>query len=475
MMGSELGAEKVKIRVGDVVWDPATRQLHVHGQPLKLPRRAEECFAILVEARGAPVSREELHQRIWGGAIREESSLAHTIVALRKALDPAPGGGSYIDTVARYGYRIAIDVEVESGSETAPPSLGILRKVWAWIAVGLAVLALATSVAFWNGRSQRRQEAESRVIEALSLLRLARPEEATRARLLLDSAARLSPGLPIALAASAELDARYGKPPFDAAVALARRAANANPDCAECRAILGYILMTREWNWREAGEHLRAVNAREPASTQWRLWYAQWLSVAGSLMEAEQVARAAIAQNPALPQARSLLASILFLQDRPAEAYQAGVASTIADDLHLAGHQWLTRILIRLDRDEQALRHRLKALLIWDPSNAAHHNEYNARLVNALRSGGRPALVKALLEEVSDSSSMAAHRYHRATWKASIGDYDGALEELKAGVASRPFHMIYTARDPAFAPLRSRPAFREIVRQLGLAHTLPPA
>jgi DNA-binding winged helix-turn-helix (wHTH) protein len=462
--------EQASLRAGHTLWNPTTRQITLRGSVLKLPRRAEECFGILAEARGALVTKEELQNRIWGGALREESSLAHAIATLRKAIDPPPSGLSYIDTVARHGYRIAVPVYEEPAPEPAPPSPPPARKTGLWIAA--ALLALAAS-AFWIERSQRRQEAEAKVLDALSMLRLARPEEAARARILLESAVQFSPDLPIALAASAELDARYGKPPFDQTIALARRAA-ADPQCAECRAILGYILMTREWNWKEAGVHLRAANAREPVSIQWRLWYGQWLSIAGSLTEAEQVARAAIAQNPSRPQARTLLASVLFLQDRPAEAFHEGVAATTADNLHMAGHQWLTRILFRLNRDEEALRHRLKALLIWDPNNANHHNEYNIRLASALKTGGRPAVVKLLLDEVSVPPALDAHRYHRATWKAWIGDDEGALEELKAGAVSKPFHMIYTARDPVFAPLRSRPEFREIVRQLGLEDALPP-
>lgn len=48
------------------------------------------------------------------------------------------------------------------------------------------------------------------------------------------------------------------------------------------------------------------------------------------------------------------------------------------------------------------------------------------------------------------------------------GDRDTALAELEAGVKSRPCQMIYTAAEPAFAPLRGNERFRAVVPGIGL-------
>lgn len=81
------------------------------GSAAKLPWRAAACLQELLEADGEVVPREELEQAVWGGARIEESNLAQCIARLRKVLDPAPGGGSHIETAARIGYRIAVRIE----------------------------------------------------------------------------------------------------------------------------------------------------------------------------------------------------------------------------------------------------------------------------------------------------------------------------------------------------------------------------
>lgn len=335
----------------------------------------------------------------------------------------------------------------------------------------MACLLALGGVFQWREGRQRKEQAEAKVMEAFSLMRLGRPSDGARARVLVDVALQAEPGLPLARAALAELTARYGKTSFETATDIARQAVASDPQCRECRAVLGYVLMTREWAWEEAGQHLRQVVSREPVQQQWRLWYAQWLSVAGPLDESEREARAAIAMDPARPHGHSLLASILFMQGRSAEAMEEGIASLTLDIRHVPGHQWLQRLYLHTSRDLEALDHRLNSLLAWDGPGVEYAQRFHQQLLGLHKTGGRRAVVAAMLEEVGNPVSIGANRYHRAVWKAWIGDDEGALEELAAGAESKPFHMIYTARDPAFARLRTDPRFREIVRRLGLPVT----
>ena len=66
--------------------------------------------------------KEDLQRQIWGGALVEDSNLPRCIMALRKALDPAPDGGSYIETVARLGYRLTVAVEEVEAEDPEPQS-----------------------------------------------------------------------------------------------------------------------------------------------------------------------------------------------------------------------------------------------------------------------------------------------------------------------------------------------------------------
>jgi DNA-binding winged helix-turn-helix (wHTH) protein len=94
------------IEVGDCDWYPEQRRLLVRGAEVKLPHRALECWAALVDAQGQTLSREQLVERIWGGALMEGSNLPQTIATLRRAIDPPPSGESYIETIPRIGYRL---------------------------------------------------------------------------------------------------------------------------------------------------------------------------------------------------------------------------------------------------------------------------------------------------------------------------------------------------------------------------------
>ncbi len=460
----------VRYQFAEASWDAVARQLVVRGDLRKLPWRAAECLQMLIEAQGSPVTREDFVEKVWGGALIEESNLGHAIASLRKALDPAPSGNSYIETVAKVGYRLA--VPVEEFVEPAKAMAAGRTRDWR-VRVGAAAMLLAALAAMglWWKQNERRERAELLAMEAFSVLRKGRPADGAAARVMIDTATQLYPELPLALAAHAEISARYGKPPFQEALELARRAVAADPACRECRAVLGYVLMTRAWNWEEAGKQLRSVANAEKAPTQWRIWYAQWLLVAGSLEEAENQARKVIGTEPGQPQGHSLLASVLFLKRQLPEAERAAATALTLDGRHVTGHQWMQRICMATNRDEEALEFRYGAVKAWDNAMEAHHREFHERLLRLLKTEGREAVVAALLEEVSQGPAIEATRYHRAVFQAWIGKYEEALVELEAGAVSRPFHMIYTARDPAFEPLRENPRFRAVVEKLGLRIT----
>lgn len=73
-----------RIRAGSCEWSPSERVLTVRGEAVKLSWKALECWSVLVEARGAIVSREALQKRLLGDALMDESDLAHVLAGLRK-------------------------------------------------------------------------------------------------------------------------------------------------------------------------------------------------------------------------------------------------------------------------------------------------------------------------------------------------------------------------------------------------------
>ena len=90
--------------------DPRLPLLLRDGEPVPLQPKALETLVALVERGGRVVSREELVEAVWADTQVEENNLSVNVSLLRKALGEAEGGGRYIETVPRRGYRFTAPV-----------------------------------------------------------------------------------------------------------------------------------------------------------------------------------------------------------------------------------------------------------------------------------------------------------------------------------------------------------------------------
>jgi predicted ATPase/DNA-binding winged helix-turn-helix (wHTH) protein len=92
---------------------PHRRELLADGRPIKLGGRAFDVLMVLIEGRGAIISREALMARVWPGRIVEENSLVAQIAALRAAFVTER---ELIRTVSGRGYQFTGEIRVLSGS-----------------------------------------------------------------------------------------------------------------------------------------------------------------------------------------------------------------------------------------------------------------------------------------------------------------------------------------------------------------------
>src|SRR5262245_3177572 len=93
---------------GPFRYDLADATLERDGQPLAVSKRGLLLLDALLEAGGMVVSKDQLLDRAWAGAVVEESNLTVQIAALRKALGPSGYGHDWIATVPRVGYRLVL-------------------------------------------------------------------------------------------------------------------------------------------------------------------------------------------------------------------------------------------------------------------------------------------------------------------------------------------------------------------------------
>lgn len=107
---------------GSFMLDAARGTLLRDGAPLTIGHRGLSLLQALVKANGQAVTKAELMDAAWPRAVVEESNLSVQIAALRKLLGSAPGGGEWIATVARIGYRFCYPVTVREAQVDGPVS-----------------------------------------------------------------------------------------------------------------------------------------------------------------------------------------------------------------------------------------------------------------------------------------------------------------------------------------------------------------
>ena len=91
-------------RLGNLHVLPARREVKVNGEPVQLTFKEFELLRLLLEAKGAVMTREVLMDRVWDlAAERENRTLDVHIRTLRAKLGDA---GHLIETVRGVGYRI---------------------------------------------------------------------------------------------------------------------------------------------------------------------------------------------------------------------------------------------------------------------------------------------------------------------------------------------------------------------------------
>jgi Tol biopolymer transport system component/DNA-binding winged helix-turn-helix (wHTH) protein len=127
---ASLGTPPGLIRFGPFALDPTSRELRKRGYLVKLQPQQLAVLLLLAERAGQIVSREEIHQYIWGNDtfVDFERGINFSINQIRAALGDDADKPRYIETIPRRGYRFIATIESDepqtadaSASETPMP------------------------------------------------------------------------------------------------------------------------------------------------------------------------------------------------------------------------------------------------------------------------------------------------------------------------------------------------------------------
>jgi Tol biopolymer transport system component/DNA-binding winged helix-turn-helix (wHTH) protein len=140
----------------------------LQGQPFQV-------FAILLQHSGKLVTREELRQRVWpeDTFVDFDHGLNTAITKIRTALGDSAENPRFVETLPRRGYRFIGPADKPISPAPSPSALkGHLENLtarWRWIGVGVAALALLSTVAIWR-LSPKSAESLLPALEVVPLL-----------------------------------------------------------------------------------------------------------------------------------------------------------------------------------------------------------------------------------------------------------------------------------------------------------------
>ena len=114
----------------DFELDPISYELRRAGIPIKLEPTPFGILALLVEQRGALVSRQQIVERIWGKGVflDTDNSINGGIRKIRQALHDDPENPKFVQTVTGRGYRFVAPVEENKPQTQATPTLAVLQS-----------------------------------------------------------------------------------------------------------------------------------------------------------------------------------------------------------------------------------------------------------------------------------------------------------------------------------------------------------
>ena len=120
----------MRLRFGDCVFDPDTRQLVRGGQPVPVPPKVFDLLDALIRERPRAVSKTDLHRRLWPDIAVADANLTNLVADLRDALGDDARHPRVIRTVQRFGYAFEAEAASEPESPPGVDTDSVYRLVW---------------------------------------------------------------------------------------------------------------------------------------------------------------------------------------------------------------------------------------------------------------------------------------------------------------------------------------------------------
>jgi len=425
---------------GDFTLDVVERRVtDSRGRALTLAPKAHDVLVELVRRAGRLVRKQELIDAVWPDAFVEEGILAVHVSGLRKALGDDRRQVTYIETVAKSGYRFVAPVKTGAILEVRESS-GTSPEVYELI-----------------GRARRH---------LLSASRLELPAAVTA----FESAIELDPTYApahagLALACCAQAEQRF-VPPKDAyarARVSALRALALDDVSADAQVALGAVMFLSEWDWIGAERSLQRALELNPTHTQARLLYGHLLEAQGRLADGLAMKLRALEHDPFSPSVHLAIALSYWHQRRYDDSIRWASRTLELDPKHLLAREFLAGAYWGMGDFDHHMEENLKHAASFGLSEDAL-----APLKRAYAEGGRPGVVRLALDQAASHPS-GFPEMQLALFHCELGELDRAVQHLERAIDGRDPCLVDLAVAPQWDALRAHPGFQRCLAGMGLA------
>lgn len=473
-----------KIRFGDFEADLRTGELRKHGYRLRLQEKPFQVLSAVLERPGDLVTREELHQLLWGTDtfVDFDNNLNTAVYKLREALGDTAETPRFIETWPKKGYRFIGTIEAapvpanpEPGTVVngiAPPAR---PRGWQWAAAVALVVALIAASYIAVASSSRTASASSgnpaaqeAFLKGRYLMEKGGAESAQRAAAYFEQSIANDPAFARAHAELANALAAYPSHRREnsaRAKAAALKAIELAPKLADAHHRLASIYMYEDWNWNAAGEEFARAARLDPDSAAIHHSYAGYFSTMGQYDRALDQMRLALRLDPVSVAISADTGWYWFVARRYDEAIAQSKKALELEAQHRGAHSYVLLALLAKGDAVEARQWAAKylALLGGTPDEIG-------RVTAGEPGAGLHAFWQIRLSRARErANTEPVPAQELALLYTSLGDTENALTALEEAYEEHsgwllPFMRVYPPLDtlrahPRFLALQSRMNF----------------
>jgi tetratricopeptide (TPR) repeat protein len=252
-------------------------------------------------------------------------------------------------------------------------------------------------------------------------------------------------------------------PPQEAAAkgrAAAAKALELDAGLGEAHAALGYTKYAFDWDWAGAeSEFQRAIELSPGYATAFH-WYSLYLSSMGRDALALSMIERAGQLDPVSPNILHIVGLQLATLGRYDEAIKEGRKAIELDPNHYNTHVGLGNIYAKMGQLPDAIAEHEKAVEL-----SGRKSITVALLAYDYALSGRRAESEKLLAEVERSDEpVATYSAYCAAICTALGRKNDAFVWLEKAFETHSGNLVDVRAQPAFAPLRSDPRFKNLLR-----------